>query len=316
MKYIFILIIPFIVFCDEGDIVERKIINHSEYQIDKESYCREKTDRNELDWYEDFDQNILSNSTWNYSVSNGFRDGRDYVSGWGNGEIQYYTKPSKKNKEKNTSENLFIENGYLKIQATNEWYAGFNYTSARINTLNLREFTFPSIITICFKVPKGIGQWPAFWLMPNEKIMWPRGGEIDILENRGRITNISSSALHFGKKYNNKSTLVGEVLIPRDVNFQDKFHSITLVWQKDHLNFYLDKDIDPYFSVDKSHPEFSKFQYPFNREYYMILNVAVGGKYDNYMVDDYDFCKDRNCTNKDNPDDHRFLIDWIEYKKL
>ena len=55
MKYIFILIIPFVVFCDEGDIVERKIINHSEYQIDKESYCREKTDRNELDWYEDFE---------------------------------------------------------------------------------------------------------------------------------------------------------------------------------------------------------------------------------------------------------------------
>ena len=52
--------------------------------------------------------------------------------------------------------------------------------------------------------------------------MWPRGGEIDILENRGRITNISSSALHFGKKYN-KSTLVGEVLIQGMLIFKTNF---------------------------------------------------------------------------------------------
>ena len=50
---------------------------------------------------------------------------------------------------------------------------------------------------------------------------------------------------------------------------------------KDHLNFYLDKDIDPYFSVDKSHRNFLSFNILLT-EYYMILNVAVGGKYDNY----------------------------------
>ena len=53
--------------------------------------------------------------------------------------------------------------------------------------------------------------------MPSEDIRWPVGGEIDILENRGRISNISSSALHFGKQWNKKSTLVGEALIPRQV---------------------------------------------------------------------------------------------------
>ena len=61
--------------------------------------------------------------------------------------------------------------------------------------------------------------------MPIEDIRWPQGGEIDILENRGRITNISS--LTFWKKWGDKSTLVGEVLIPSYANFQDTFHSIT-----------------------------------------------------------------------------------------
>ena len=75
--------------------------------------------------------------------------------------------------------------------------------------------------------------------MPNEDVRWPQGGEIDILENRGRISNISSSALHFGEKWNKKSTLVGEALIPRNVRFQDKFHSISLYGKKIQLHFIL-----------------------------------------------------------------------------
>ena len=48
----------------------------------------------------------------------------------------------------------------------------------------------------------------------------------------------------------------------------------------------------------------------------MILNVAVGGKYDNYLTDKNAFCNNKECTNKEFPDKYRFLIDWIEYKKL
>ena len=152
--------------------------------------------------------------------------------------------------------------------------------------------------------------------MPSEDIRWPVGGEIDILENRGRISNISSSALHFGKQWNKKSTLVGEALIPRQVRFQDKFHSISLVWKENYIAFYLDNSPDPYFTINSDHPEFQKYKYPFNRDYYMILNVAVGGKYDDYWVDFDAFCSDRACSNKENPDSHRFIIDWIEYERL
>ena len=301
---------------DEDDIVVRHTVDSKDYLFDKKSYCRDRTSNKDLSWYEDFNEEILSRKTWKYAVSNGFKDRGRYISGWGNGELQYYTKPSKKNKNTNTSNNLFIEDGLLKIQPTREGFSGFDYTSARIDTKSLKDFTYPSRITVCFKVPSGTGFWPAFWLMPNENILWPQGGEIDIMENRGRISNLSSSALHFGKKFDEKSTLVGEVLIPRSVKFQDKFHSISLIWKKDSIEFFLDKEEEPYFKIDKSHPEFVKYNYPFNRNYYMIINVAVGGKYDDYLVDKNAFCINKECSNMKNPDNQRFLIDWIEYEKL
>lgn len=315
MKYLAIIFLISSLSADEDDIVERKIIDSDVYELPKDSYCKERSIPDKNIWQEDFNEPHLSSSNWNYSTSNGFYDDGEYISGWGNGEVQYYTKP-RKNNLLNNSDNLFIENGLLKIQPIKKKYKGYKYTSSRINTNGLIDFDYPSEITICFKVPRGIGFWPAFWLMPSDDIKWPKGGEIDILENRGRITNISSSALHFGEKYNKKSTLVGEVLISRDSNFQDKFHSITLKWEKNKLSFFLDTNKEPYFSVDKSHPEFQKYDYPFNRKYYMILNVAVGGKYDDYWVDGDAFCTDALCSNKPDPDEHRFLIDWIEYRKL
>ena len=56
--------------------------------------------------------------------------------------------------------------------------------------------------------------------------------------------------------------------------------------------------------------------YPFGSVYYLIVNVAVGGKYDDYKIDQQAFCKNKQCTNKDNPDQHRLLIDWIEYARI
>ena len=316
----FNILLVFIFSCnlisDEGDIVETKTVNSDDYLVNKDSYCRNRTSSKNLNWSEEFEENSISKSTWRYAVSNGFKDKGQYISGWGNGELQYYTRPSKKNKRSNTSTNLFIEDGLLKIQPIKENFRNFNYTSARIHTKSLKDFSFPSRITICFKLPSGGGFWPAFWLMPTEDILWPQGGEIDIMESRGRISNVASSALHFGTKYNQKSALVGEVLIPRSVKFQEKFHSISLLWTKNQIEFYLDNEEDPYFKIDSSHPEFSNYAYPFNRKYYMILNVAVGGKYDDYWVDAESFCYDDACSNKENPDNHRFLIDWIEYENL
>ncbi len=97
------------------------------------------------------------------------------------------------------------------------------------------------------------------------------------MENRGRIAEVASSALHYGKTATNKSTLVGEAMIPKAVNFQESFHSITFEWLEDELNFYLDNDTKPYFTVNSKLDAFNKFGYPFNSSYYLIINLLLEG---------------------------------------
>ena len=94
MKYFFLpmLLISFFVESDEGDIVETKIVDLKDYSEDKKSYCKERAAEEDLIWLQDFNDNNLSSDAWTYSTSNGFYDGRTYVPGWGNGELQYYTK--------------------------------------------------------------------------------------------------------------------------------------------------------------------------------------------------------------------------------
>ena len=107
--------------------------------------------------------------------------------------------------------------------------------------------------------------------MPDKDVQWPQGGEIDIIEHRGRISNIASSALHFGKTPTNKSTLVGAALIPRKVRFIDKFHTITLKWLEDEISFYLDNE------SEKSTSEL--FKDPWNNPENEILSLKFRLKY-------------------------------------
>jgi len=296
--------------------VSTVVVESESFRENRASYCKQRSNPNEVIWAEEFSSGKLDKEIWDYDVSNGFYDKGKFVYGWGNSELQYYRKGKT---DQNTNENLFIENGLLKIQPIHHRRAfqkEFDYTSARIKTRNLKQFTYPSKITFCFKVPTGTGAWPAFWLMPEENIAWPQGGEIDIMEAKGRLTNIAGSALHFGEGFHNKDEIVQNVVIPPSVRFQEKFHSITMEWREDSIQMFLDSESKPYMTVKSDDEVFSKFSYPFNRNYYLIINVAVGGKYDDHRINRTAFCLNSKCSNKDNPDDHRFLIDWIEYARL
>ena len=167
--------------------------------------------------------------------------GTTTVYGWGNNEKQYYR--DQKYSETYTSDNLFIEDGFLKIQPMNKKYRTFEYTSARINTNGKKTFSFPSKITFCFKVPKVQGYGHYY----QQKLKRPSGGEIDIMEAKGRI--IIRVQLFITETQLHKSFIVREIAVPTAVKFQDKFHSITLEWREDSLKFFLDNETDPYLSV-------------------------------------------------------------------
>ena len=325
MRFLFFLNLSFFfiflsVFADdryEYTQIDRELslaISSKDYQLNKDSYCRKSSKPEDVLWFEDFLDNSLDDKVWSYSSGNGFKSGNNYVYGWGNNEQQFYR--TSKYKETNTNDNLWIENGFLKLQPMKKKYRGFDFTSARIHSKGKKVFTYPSKITFCFRVPNGIGLWPAFWLLPEKTNAWPAGGEIDIMEAKGRISNIISSALHYGNSPTDKSFTVKEIVVPASVKFQDKFHSITLEWRKDSLKFFLDNEENPYLSITPDSEDIFRFNYPFNDDFYLIINLAIGGNFDNNLLDPSALCIDKACSNHVDPDSKRFLIDWIEYSKL
>ena len=309
------------------------------YSEDKPSYCKDPLNDSSNYWLENFDSDVLDNDIFTYQLGNGFNasDG-SWISGWGNNELQYYTGPGEGyaknyNASLNSTENLFIEDGYLKIQpifnesnifqdpfcadgsCSYEW----PHTSARIITSSKKIFEKPSRITICFKVPDGTGHWPALWMLPQGFIegtkSWPTDGEIDLMEARGRVANEIGSTLHFGNSLNRVMINKSET-VPNSVNFQDKFHSVTFEWRENSIKMYLDTQESPFYEESSDSTEFNNNYYPFNEKFYLLLNVASGGDFDTFGVDTSMFCHDNECSNLEDPERGRLVIDYIEYKSI
>ena len=309
------------------------------YSEDKPSYCKDPLNDSSNYWLENFDTDVLDNNTFTYQLGNGFNaiDG-SWVGGWGNNELQYYTGPGEgyaKNYDSitNTTENLFIEDGYLKIQPiydTNDIFQDpfcsdgscayeWPHTSARVITSSKKIFEKPSRITICFKVPDGTGHWPAIWMLPQGFIegtkTWPTDGEIDLMEARGRVANEIGSTLHFGNSMNRVMINKAET-VPNSVNFHDKFHSVTFEWEENSIKVFLDTQETPFYEETSNSTEFNSNYYPFNESFYLLLNVASGGDYDTFGVDTNMYCHDKECSNLSDPDRGRLIIDYIEYKSI
>ena len=177
-----------------------------------------------------------------------------------------------------------------------------------------------SEVTVCFKHPDGMGHWPAIWMLPQGFIegqkQWPRDGENDLVEHmKNHQAYETQSTIHFGS--NGQSRNIWNIeSVPADVNFFDKFHSVTMKWQIDRIEYFLDTQTEPYFVIDKDNrSEFNAEYWPFNNNFYLILNVASGGL-SGGDPDTSRYCQDIECSNLDNKDSGRLLIDYIEVKPI
>lgn len=207
-----------------------------------------ETQFEDLAWSDEFNGDALDTETWNYEIGNG-------TDGWGNGEVQYYTE-----------DNVSVQDGNLVITARREAESGFDFTSARITTQDNYEFTYGRIEARA-KMPAGGGTWPAIWMLGAnfDEVGWPETGEIDIMEWVGNEPNRTSSALHLpGNSGGN--AVVGDAIIN---NATSEFHIYTAEWTEDSITFLLDGEV--YFTFDN---DASK---PFNKDFFLILNVAMGG---------------------------------------
>lgn len=224
-----------------------------------------------LNWHDEFDGNSLNMNYWSYQEGDGSQYG---IPGWGNSEQQYYSQ-----------DNVSVNNGALKITARRENKGGKAYTSARIRTANKVAFTYGRI-EAKIKLPPYQGLWPAFWMLPDTTTYgnWPNSGEIDIMEAKGRLSNETSAAIHFANNNNQHAYNTGTCDLNQTLSSNMKdWHTYAVEWESDSLFFYVD---DICFFGSKCN-QYSGVQgnsgQPFDKNFHILLNLAVGGMFDNYI---------------------------------
>lgn len=246
-------------------------------------------------WNDEFDSTSIDTNKWNFELN---------CAGGGNNEKQCYT---------DSEENAFIKDGVLNIVALPaEEDAEKPYTSARLNTRYNADFTYGRF-EMRAKLPSGQGSWPAFWMMPTDEEYgtWPRSGEIDILEavnlktvaEDGTVEANIHGTLHYGREWPNNSSSGKAYTFPEGMNPADDFHTYAIEWQEGEIRWYVDgylyatqrrsevrynsKDepvglkhkgwFAEYFEQGSGELTTHWDNAPFDKDFYLILNNAVGG---------------------------------------
>lgn len=230
---------------------------------------------NKLVWQQSFSQGFNELSAWNIRLGNDLLDdnGNAICPGWGNGEEQYYT---------GSSNNLYINESGLNLCARRETIEAdgrsFAYTSVRLDTKDHFSFCYGKLI-VRARLPAGQGLWPAIWLLPQQQVYgpWPASGEIDIMEAKGRLPRQVSGTLHYGKDFENKIT--DESAYQFENGTIAEFHDYALEWEADSIRWLVDGHC---YAERRLKPGVMPFDQPF----YLVLNLAVGGWYDQVPVDE------------------------------
>jgi len=156
-------------------------------------------------------------------------------------------------------------------------------------------------VEIAARLPVGDYLWPALWLLPasNQYGIWPASGEIDIMESTGNNPSEWSSTIHYAPSWPEKTYKLHKQMYQLKSNegtFHDNFHVFGLVWNEKEIYTYMDVDLPEnrvmYADFTKEscfekggwdskfihNPWFNRpNNAPFDSDFYVILNVAVGG---------------------------------------
>lgn len=213
---------------------------------------------NQLVMHDEFDTDGAPDaSIWGYDLGTG-------ANGWGNNELQFYT---------NRTENVKVENGYLLISAIKESFNGSSYTSARLTTKGLFDQAYGRF-EARIRLPYGQGIWPAFWLLGAniDEVGWPQCGEIDIMEYRGQEPSKVLGTVH-GPGYSGGTSISKSYNLLND-RFDTGFHIFGIEWGPDYINYYVDDVL-----YNQITPANVTGEWVFDRPFYIIINLAVGGNF-------------------------------------
>ncbi len=242
----------------------------------------------DLVWNDEFSGTELDLDKWAYEVHN---------PGWTNQELQEYTR---------STDNTFVRDGHLVIKAIKTDLFGQDYyKSGKINNRTKGDFTFGKVV-VSAKVPEGQGLWPAVWMMPSNQNKyggWPKCGEIDIMEILGHQTDIAYTTIHYGNPHASQQ---GTIKL-EDGSFSDGFHEFSVEWEPGEMRFYVDgvntlTCNDWFTAVDGG--EAKPYPAPFDQDFYLMINLAVGGTWPGNPDETTDF------------DNAELLVDYVRiYQK-
>jgi beta-glucanase (GH16 family) len=228
-----------------------------------------------LVWSDEFDRPGLPDpAKWSYETG--------YLR---NHERQFYTRARR--------ENARVEGGLLIIEARKERYPipgpdssakpadgrraapareFADYTSASLTTDGRAAWT-NGRIEVRAKLPSGRGTWPAIWTLGTDigEVGWPHCGEIDIMEFVGFEPSTIHANIHTYKYNHVKKTNKGDRIAVADAS--EAFHVYAVEWDDRKIDFFVDGR--KYFTYRNEGT--GRDAWPFDREQYLILNLAIGG---------------------------------------
>jgi len=219
----------------------------------------------QLIWQDEFNGRSLDTARWNVLIRETSK----------HGELQYYVP-----------DEVYLENGCLRIRSQVRKYGSKEYTSGRLDT----EGKFAPVygrFEIRARLPGGQGLWPAHWLYPQErdwimeKMMEdavaagkerlipeerPWYSEIDIMEFLGHEPTVLYGTIHYcafdGVRKSSSGTWRGTIDYTKD------FHIYALEWEPDSIRWFIDGN--------RIHATANGIPH---KPHYIILNTAIGGSW-------------------------------------
>lgn len=241
----------------------------------------------ELIWEDNFKSEKLDTTKWNRQVE---------PAGRFNKEWQRYTDSEK---------NSYIENEQLVLEAIHisDVHKIDQYTSARLNTAGKFDFTYGKVVAK-IKLPSGKAIWPAFWMLGSNidenggDTSWPTTGEIDILELWGSDSaSVVEANVHYANEEGKHTQMGAEGYHLPKGNFSDDFHEFEFEWTNEKMIWSIDGK--SYHTLDIT----GKKYYAFHKDFFFLLNIAVGGEIAGYPDDT-------------TPLPQKMIVDWIKvYQK-
>ncbi|MBQ6886781.1 MAG: family 16 glycosylhydrolase [Lachnospiraceae bacterium] len=247
----------------------------------------------DLYFNDEFSGNTLDMSNWSYNTGYFLDPSDPNTFGWGNNEEEYYT---------DDADNIFVNDGALHLVAKYDPYTftctdaaqtkvTADYSSGKIISKDKVSFTYGRV-DFRAKLPAGQGLWPALWLLPNDESYgtWAASGEIDVMEARGRVTNATSGTIHYGGAWPNNKYTGTDYIFPEGSTFDDGYHVYSVIWEEDNITWYVDGEFFQYIPKGQWYSANSNSDTaPFDQDFYLIMNLAVGGWFDGGVLPTSDF---------------------------